>query len=211
MNPKVYVVQNTILAEIKYKLITDLGISEKYYKHCTVFSIYGTDQDSAVSLTVWIVILNLFIDTHEKNNTGTIYISPNNQDQLKINILDFVDDCLYQVVNPDSKSKSQFLRFMNRDTQLWRDLLYITGGGLFFSKYIYYFIFYIFISQNIPVLNNKSISDNIFIEIFTEFISIKRLSPYTPHKTLGYYKSLSGHNILKKLKTKNNIKDLVLY
>ena len=66
INSKVCVVQGATLAEIKYKLITDLGISEEYYKHCTVFFIYGTDQNSAVSPTVWIVILNLFIDTHEK-------------------------------------------------------------------------------------------------------------------------------------------------
>ena len=87
---------------------------------------------------------------------------------------------------------------MNRNTQFWCDLLYITERELFFNKYIYYFIFFNFISQDIPILDPNPFSDNIEIEISTDSIPIKRLNPFTPHKTLGYYQYPSGQLKLKK-------------
>ena len=91
---------------------------------------------------------------------------------------------------------------MNQDTQLWRDLLHVTESELFFSKCIYHFILYIFILQNIPILDPNPIFDNILINIFTDSIPIKRLNLFISHKTLGYYKCPSGQFILKILQKK---------
>ena len=49
---KVCLVQGETLTEMKYKLMTGLDISEKYYQYCKLFLIYGTDQGSVVFPTV---------------------------------------------------------------------------------------------------------------------------------------------------------------
>ena len=77
------------------------------------------------------VILNSLINIHETIGHGARYFSPDSKEAIKINIVGFVDDCACQVNEPvpGTLTNAELLRLMQRDAQLWRDLLYTTGGG----------------------------------------------------------------------------------
>ena len=92
MPPKACAVQGSTLADMKYDLMTGLGLSELDYQHGVSHPIYGTGQGSAASPVIWIVLLNHLIDCHEKKGHGAGYISPDGKLALDLNAVGFVDD-----------------------------------------------------------------------------------------------------------------------
>jgi hypothetical protein len=74
---------------------------------------------------------------------------------------------------------------------LWMDLLNVSGGELSISKCTYHFTYYNFTPAGIPVLTDDQ---NIPISVLIngENKTVKRLSPYKTHKTLGCHNVQEG-------------------
>jgi hypothetical protein len=102
-------------------------------------------------------------------------------------------------------TSSQLINRMIKDAQLWRDLLSVSGGELSATKCTYHFTHYNFTASGAPFLSDTPKLNPITINMNNSAVTIKKLSPYTPHKTLGCYKSPSGNNNYKALKQKSDV------
>eukprot|EP00957_Ditylum_brightwellii_P178793 13619275-Ditylum_brightwellii.AAC.1 len=61
------------LEEVKIKLKTALGVSDEFYQHCQAFLIYGMDQGSTNSPTIWSIIRSTIFDIHGELGNGAIF------------------------------------------------------------------------------------------------------------------------------------------
>jgi hypothetical protein len=77
-------VQVTTLAEVKYHLKTQLGVTEDFYQHCTedfyqhctISPIYGTGQGSGNSPTVWLVVSSILFRCYSEKAHGARFELP---------------------------------------------------------------------------------------------------------------------------------------
>lgn len=212
MPPNVCLVQGKTLEEMKYNLQTGWGISLDHYKHNAVYPIYGTGQGSAGSPIIWVVILNTLLHCHDLHGHGAIYYNPDATKSTKFNVVGFVDDCSSQVTspNPGITNIDALLQVMQQDAQLWRDLLFVSGGEFSHIKCSYHVTKFIFSDSGEPALDTTDDLPTININISGTPTPIKKLSPYSTHKTLGCHVAPSGNNGLKIMKKKSNTLALML-
>eukprot|EP00957_Ditylum_brightwellii_P074621 5670506-Ditylum_brightwellii.AAC.1 len=69
----------------------------------------------------------------------------------------FVDDTTGQTNNFDNSNATpeELIDQMTKDTQIWSDLLWITGGLLKLDKCLYHLIYYVFLEDSTPVILSK--------------------------------------------------------
>ena len=213
IHPNVCLVQGRTLQEMRYNLQTGFGISLEHYTNSSSTPIYGTGQGSAASPIIWVVILNTLICCHETQGNGAVYFDPTGNIAVKINVLGFVDDCSGQVTFSDLDSKVlEILKTkMQTDAQLWRDLLHVSGGELSHIKFSYHVTHYQFTHTGAPVLDTTDDLSPIQITINNEIQTIKKLSPYKTHKTLGCYACPAGKNGFDELKLKSTTLGKMLF
>ena len=167
MPPKVCTVQGATLAEMKYNLMTGLGLSDLDYQHCATHPIYGTGQGSAASPVIWIVLLNHLIECHEHVGHSARHSSPNGAHTLDFNVVGFVDDCSCQVTGDNTTPDGTLIERMQKAAQLWRDLLNVTGGELSEKKCTHHFTKYSFDPSGAPFLNPKPTQSRIIAVSYT--------------------------------------------
>ena len=204
----VALVQGKTLAEVKYHLKTKLGITEENYSHCTVHPIYGTGQGSGNSPTIWLVVSSILFDCYEARAHGAVFESPDKTIRLQIYRVGFVDDTCGYVNNftsPIPPSPAELISLLTKDSQLWSDLLWLSGGALELPKCTYHYWNYLFRPIGTPFLQAGQVGPDVVIRtgdgIRHETVPFR--SAYDAYKTLGYYKSPSGcqttqYKILKK-------------
>jgi hypothetical protein len=146
MDPRINMIQGETLWKAKYKLKTDMRISDADYHHLELFPIYGTGQGSGSSPTLWLVISSVLFDTYEKHVHGSHYLSPDRSQSASIYIISFVDDSCCQVLAPHDGpfDKQTLIHLIRYDAQLWIDLLDVSGGKLALHKCSYHFTWYDF-------------------------------------------------------------------
>ena len=206
MHKNVCIVQGRTLREVQYKLKTGLGTPTSSYRHSLISPIYGTGQGSASSPVIWLVILNHLMECHDELSHGASYTNYTADNSIKINVVGFVDDCSCQVNNHGDQlvSNATLLSLMAREAQMWRDLLQVSGGELSPNKCSYHFTYYSFSSSGTPCLTVPSNDPSIVLQLKNASQVIRHLSPFSTHKTLGCYKSPSGNNEFKLLKSKSD-------
>ena len=110
----------------------------------------------------------------------------------------FVDDTnchTNDFLNDDQHDLEALLYAAKADAQLWADLLWTSGGYLELSKCSYHFIHFSFTSEGAPVLvyqDSEELQLTIEDTKTKKETPIRNLSPYTPYKTLGHFKSPGG-------------------
>ena len=192
-----FVMANT-LKEAKYKLKTQLGVSEEFYRHCELRPIYGTGQGSGNSPTIWAIVSSVLFTCHESQAHGATYSTPDGRYEIRITMIGFVDDstgqvnCFQDCVQPPI---SELIRRMQHDAQLWNDLLWASGGDLELPKCSYHVLLWKFSSSGAPLLEAGKFGDAIVVKSGdrNRNESITQKSAYTAHKTLGHYKEPSGN------------------
>ena len=184
LHPNVCLVQGKTLSEMKYNLQTGFGISLENYSNSISTPIYGTGQGSAASPITWAVILNALITCHEEKGNGALYYDINGKIAVKINVLGFVDDCSGQTTfnDMDEQVLDVLKDKMQVDAQLWRDLLYVSGGELSHIKCSYHVTHCQFTHTGEPILDTTDDLAPIQITLNDEVKTIKKLSPYKTHK-----------------------------
>eukprot|EP00957_Ditylum_brightwellii_P052861 4007844-Ditylum_brightwellii.AAC.1 len=85
---------------------------------------------------------------------------------------------------------------MQEDTQVWLDLIWLTGGLLELDKCSYHFIWYRFLQDRTPVMQSTRPGPPLIVEQLHNKTNteIKYKNPYTPHTTLGHLKAPGGGN-----------------
>ena len=187
------------LQKAKYKVRTELGISEESYSHCHEDPIYGIGQGAGNSSNHWGFITSAAYDAYDTKSTPAIYQNPDRTNEIKVSIIGFVDDTNGQANKFHGKQDTEELKWLVKKSQdnarIWAGLLEATGGALELSKCSYHIVFWKFSLQGAPVLTNMS-SEVPLIEVTDPYTNARQplqyLSPYTAHKTLGYYKEPAG-------------------
>jgi ribonuclease HI len=186
----------SFLQNAQYYLKTKLGLSDDAYSHCKLHPIYGTGQGSANSPVIWALISSKLFDAQAATAFGATFLSPDRSHQLQIFMIGFVDDTNAGVNNfaEADQSPTLLLQRASSDAQLWHDLLCRSGGALEISKCAYHLAYYSFSASGAPVLSSLPPNSNkvcIQEHSKSEPTSLKYLSPFSPRKTLGCYKSPS--------------------
>ena len=184
-----------------YKVRTELGIAEHGYSHSTDSPIYGTGQGSTFSGQTWGFLSSTLFDCYDSKATPATYSNPSNTIKVTIGIAGFVDDCNGQtnkfVDDGSTQTTNVILRQAQNNAQIWTDLLSASGGALEVSKCSCHVMQYKFTPQGAPSLVPSFQSDsaqlNVWDPIANETQTLKLLSVYDAHKTLGHYKEPAGH------------------
>ena len=193
-NRSIVFINAKTLAEAKYYLKTQLGVSESSYKHCTIYPIYGSGQGAGNSPAIWCVISSVLFDTYEEKSHGATFVSPDGKIRTTINMIGFVDDTSGSVndfCRTDPAPPEYYLSKAQEDAQRWNDLLGLSGGALNPLKCSYHFMYYRFSIDGLPLLRDGSFGPTITIS-FTDgrpSVPLKHLSAFKSHKTLGVQKS----------------------
>ena len=187
------------LQNAKYRVRTDLGISETSYSHSEDDPIYGTGQGSGNSSQTWGFLSSVISDIYESRAAPASYCNPDRSRELKIAMIGFVDDNNGQtnrfMVLQDRSTLEWMVARAEENATLWALLLEATGGALELSKCSYHIVFWKFSMQGAPVLTNMS-SEVPPIKVTDTYTGnlqeLQHLSPYTAHKTLGHHKEPAG-------------------
>ena len=183
-----------------YHVRTELGVSDEGYQHSEEHPIFGTGQGSANSPAIWCFISSLLYQCYDTLATPALYCSPNHTEKVDLGMIGFVDDSngqtnyfLEAVESQDSLKRIQ--QSLQRNAQLWANLLGATGGALELSKCSVHVATWKFTLQGAPVLlTDNTVFANIAVVEPTsgEEKVLQYLSPYTAHKTLGHFKEPAG-------------------
>eukprot|EP00957_Ditylum_brightwellii_P187517 14280506-Ditylum_brightwellii.AAC.1 len=146
------------LTEAKFKLKTALGMSDNFYQHCQqAFLIYGTGQGSTNSPTIWLIISSTLFGIHEKLGKGAQFFDPMQVIHVHITMVGFVDNVMGQTNKfySNNTTPEELINLMQYDTQLWSDLLWISGSILELDECSYHFIYYCFLADGTPIMISK--------------------------------------------------------
>jgi len=198
MSKAVVFVMARTLEEAKYKLKTEMGVSDVFYQHCELFPIYGTGQGSGNSPAIWCVISSVLFDCHAVRAHGANFESPDKTEKIQIFMVGYVDDCTGQVNDFLSNSQPHpdvLIGKMQHDAQIWSDLLWSSGGELELPKCTYHVINWNFTVAGAPSLQAGDVGQPMILQSgdrsATHVIPFR--SAYSSHKTLGHYKSPAGN------------------
>ena len=129
VRPQVVFVHAATLEEAIYKLKLSSKISEEGYKHCTAFPIGGTGQGSSNSMQIWIFISCTLFDVHEGKAYMMKMTTPDGSFTVKLNMIGFVDDSTTVTSGEPTITAEELLQRIQKDAQIWHDLLWISGGN----------------------------------------------------------------------------------
>jgi hypothetical protein len=190
-------VQGKTLAEVRYHLKTQLGVTDEFYQHCTISPIYGTGQGSGNSPTVWLVVSSILFRCYSAAAHGARFESPDGSVCIDLYRVGFVDDtCSYvnQFLSHTNPTPEELISLLAHDSQLWCDLLWRSGGSLELPKCTYHYSQYKFASDGRPYLQSGRIGPIVNLKHGdgTTHQTVPSTSAYKAYKTLGCYKSPSG-------------------
>ena len=182
------------LEDAKYYLKTQLGVSEKFYKHCKIFPIYGSGQGAGNSPGIWCVISSVLFHAYDEKAHGATFCSPQGEIEAQVFMIGFVDDTSGSTNDfnlPKRQSPEHYIVKATKDAQRWNDVLRVSGGALEDTKCSYHFLYFDFTIDGLPYLCNGQIGPRISIQFNNNNSPhpLKQLSAYQSHKTLGVMKS----------------------
>jgi hypothetical protein len=185
------------LESAKYRLKTDIGISEQSYTHSPENPIYGTGQGSGNSPMIWCFLSSVLFDCYDERAHGAIYELPDRSLTTKINMIGYVDDSNGQT-NQFTRNRQPpdraILELAQADAQCWNDLLSASGGALELPKCVYQVLSWTFLSDGSPIPTgfDKTLEVKVIDVHKKSTQTIPGISAYTAHKTLGHYKDPAG-------------------
>ena len=198
MNKTICIVAGTTLAEAKYHLKTQMGMSDECYKHCKFHPIYGTGQGSGNSPVLWLVVSSVLFDIHKQKANGAIFETMDGLESIILYMIGFVDDSNGQTnffCAQEPPSDEEMIEAMRHDAQTWNDLLWCSGGELELSKSSYHLISFQFTAAGKPVMKAGQVGPDLMLQSREEGkppVKIQHRSNFEAHKTLGTHKSPSG-------------------
>jgi hypothetical protein len=211
---QIVVVNTSILKQAKYKLKTELRISETSYSHSTIFPLHGTGQGSGNSPMIWCFISSTLFDRHQAHAFGATFESPDRTVTITFSMAGFVDDSTSSVndFHNNHATVDSLLSCLQVDAQLWNDLFWCSGGMLELPKCSYHFLFFDFDASGKPLPRPGTVGPPLEVTSPTgQKIPIPFKNVYTTHKTLGHYQAPAGTSKTQLLKTQSTQSTLSQY
>ena len=198
-NRSIVFINARTLEQAKYYLKTQLGVSERFYKHCTLYPIYGSGQGAGNSPAIWCVVSSILFETYEEGAHGASFESPDGSVKTKVFMIGFVDDTSGSANDfrrPSRAPPAHYISKAQEDAQRWNDVLALSGGALNPQKCSYHFMYYDFSIDGIPLLQAGTFGPTITISFNNDAPAsqLTQLSAYKSHKTLGVQKSPHATN-----------------
>ena len=190
MSQNVLRVNTRTLQTAKYHVKTNLGVSKGYYQHSTTQPIHGTGQGSGNSPTIWCFVCSALFDAFASKAHGATFASYDKEHEIRIFMIGFVDDCTQRVnVFNDffQPPPASLIATMEKDAQLWNDLLWVSGGSLEHPKCSFHLIESNWNNDGHPFLKGGVGGTPILISHNGITTPICQKSNYMAHKTLGCY------------------------
>jgi hypothetical protein len=173
------------------------GSPTEFYKHCTAYPTFGNGEGSGNSPVIWVFISSVLFTCHENMARGAVFKSPDKSVTIRFFMVGFVDDYTGQVndfLSDDAPPLDSLIKMMAADTQLWNDLLHVSGSLLEVSKRSYHILYFDFRPNGIPFM--KGSSDSLSLQLTDSAtdtsIQVNAKSAYMTHKTLGHFKAPAG-------------------
>jgi hypothetical protein len=190
MLKEVAMVCATTLEQAKYRLKTQLKITEASYQHCDIHPIHGTGQGSGNSPHIWAFVSSALFDAFQDRTPGAEFVSFDGRESIKIHMIGFVDDCTQRVndfrADPQPHS-TELTNRMTNEAQLWNDLLWSSGGALEIPKCSFHLIESDWRPNGTPFLKGGTAAPNLFLSNGLVPSQVQQKSNYESHKTLGCY------------------------
>jgi hypothetical protein len=211
---QIVMVNASTLKQAKYKLKTELGISDKSYSNSTISPLHGTGQGSGNSPMIWCFISSTLSDCHQAHAFGATFESPDRTVTISFSMVGFVDDSTGSVndFHANTATVDSLLDRLQVDAQLWNDLLWCSGGMLELPKCSYHFLFFDFDAPGKPLPRPGTVGPP--LEVTSPqgpTIKIPFKNVYTTHKTLGHYQAPAGTSRTQLLKIQAMQSDLSQY
>jgi Reverse transcriptase (RNA-dependent DNA polymerase) len=187
--PAVQTTNVCTLEKAKYRLRTEIGLSEASYSHTVENPIYGTGQGSGNSPMIWCFLSSVLFDSYETKANGAIYETPDKLLRTKLHMVGYVDDSNGQTnafLDNIQPTDRLLLHKTQQDAQLWHDLLRASGGALELPKCVYQLMSWRFLNDGRPLLQGGVSAHTVRIcqhGIPESTQHIPGLSAYTAHKT----------------------------
>ena len=176
----VVLVHASTLSEAVYKLRLSNKIADLDYTHCDKMPIHGSGQGSACSPKIYTFISSKLFQAHNDKAHKMWLHSSDGTISLKIMIIGLVDDSTVVTGGDQSKPIDFFVEKIQADAQLWRDLLFQSGGKLELPKYGFHTTYYDFNKESDLIMHHKPEQDIIIKNEHKEKTIIKKKNIYTP-------------------------------
>jgi hypothetical protein len=135
--------QAITLASMIYYIKTARGISSGTYTNTIWDPIFGTGQGSCASPALWLAISIILLQALSLSGHGVRFESPTKEWTHERHADAFVDDATL-VTNDQTELQPQtpytLARNLEHSAQIWRDLLFASGGDLELKKCFYYIL-----------------------------------------------------------------------
>ena len=96
------------------------------------FPMHGSGQGAGNSPGMWLFTSSTLFEVQEKHAKGAWFCSPQGTGEVKMHMVGFADDAngAQNDFQPQRKASiGQQMDWMERDAQMWSDILHATGGG----------------------------------------------------------------------------------
>lgn len=197
MHKQATLLNASTLEQAKYHIKTSLGISCTWYQHSEQQPIHGTGQGSGNSPTIWCFVCSALFDALEAQAHGAVFTDYAKTTKEKLYITGFVDDCTQRINMFEADTQpttQQLLSLMQKDAQLWNDLLWASGGALEQPKCSFHLIQTSWNADGQPFLTGDTQSQQIRLKHENTWNPTYQKSNYTSHKTLGCWVNPSNNN-----------------
>lgn len=190
-------VQAATLQKMQYRLRTALGDSKRVYQHSTDTPVHGTGQGSCASPCLWLIISSILMDCLEKGASGMTMTDITRLQTIRQWIEGFVDDTSLFTNLEDPHADILTLGVqLQKDTQLWAELLQASGGKLELSKCFYYLLAWKFNKEGDPTPMTMAEIPHTPIQVYDKdaqkLVKIDQMEVIDAHRTLGVYKTVVG-------------------
>ncbi len=121
---------------MKYFMKMGGSLSDSFYQHSDLFSIFGTGQGNGTSAPIWLFTSVFLMKVLGRLHCGMEFCSPDGLVTSSCPINAIVDDTM--VGTNKGQTHTQVLENAQSLAQTWADLLWLSGGALELSKCYYY-------------------------------------------------------------------------
>jgi len=164
-------VSGQTLKAVRYHFKKNLGITDDHYSHSTENPFYGTGQGSGNNSTIWLVVSSALFRSSEDRANGASFESPYPTVGIVMHRVGFVDDmCRYVNLfdTDDPPTPTTVIQLLTKDSQLWSDLLWRSGGSLELPKCTHHYSNYLFQDDGMPMLEGGQVGPAVEIQQDTQ-------------------------------------------
>lgn len=187
----------TTLQNMRYKVKTAYGISEKAYTGSCDHPLFGTGQGSGASPAAWLTLVVVLMYALERVTMERVRFHSPNTDKVHERILDaYVDDTAISFTSSSDSSFDDILLRLEVAAQKWERLLFYSGGALNLSKCSWLILHWTW-HQGHPIMNTSSPTQKevklVTQADLTTTTTINRAPLDQPARILGVYLTPTGN------------------